>query len=248
MAPVNLKAATKVYCSLLFNHINPSPCTLCGQSESGALCVDCLHLLARLSVPVCRCGLPHGNEQPVEADSVPPLCGRCIRQPPPFSASQAPLQYTFPIDALITRYKHRADLTVERALAPLLAETPLPWADTDAVCPLPVHWRRRWRRGFDQGDHLARLMGQYWQRPVLPALVRQRATASQQGLSRRQRQRNLRQAFHCQHPVTGLRLILVDDVMTTGSSARAAAQCLLDHGAKDVRVWTLARTLPPPLA
>jgi predicted amidophosphoribosyltransferase len=83
---------------------------------------------------------------------------------------------------------------------------------------------------------------------VLPALVRQRATASQQGLSRRQRQRNLRQAFHCQHPVAGLRLILVDDVMTTGSSARAAAQCLLDHGAKDVRVWTLARTLPPPLA
>lgn len=243
MAPVNLKAATKVYCSILFDHIDPSPCTLCGQSDSGGLCADCLPLLPRVTEPICRCGLPHGDDSTTLADPVAPLCGRCVRQPPPFSASQAPLQYNFPVDALITRYKHRADLTVERAISPLLAETPLPWVDTDALCPLPVHWRRRWRRGFDQGAHLAHLLGRYWQRPVLPALVRQRATPSQQGLTRRQRQRNLRKAFECQRPVSGLRLILVDDVMTTGSSARAAAQCLLDHGAADVRVWTLARTL-----
>ncbi len=245
MAPVNLKAATKVYCRLFFDHINPSPCTLCGKGESHSLCPDCLRLLARVTGPVCRCGLPHGDDATAMANIAPPLCGRCIRQPPPFSASQSPLQYTFPVDALITRYKHRADLTVERAITPLLAGTPLPWADTDAVCPLPVHWRRQWRRGFDQGTRLANLMGQYWQRPVLPALVRQRPTPSQQGLTRRQRQRNLRKAFRCQRSVTGLRLILIDDVMTTGSSARAAAQCLIDHGAADVRVWTLARTLDP---
>jgi len=246
--PVNLKAATKVYCSTFFNRTNPSPCPLCGKSESGALCTDCLRLLARVTGPVCRCGLPHGDTPLPSPDSLPPLCGRCIRQPPAFSASQSPLQYGFPLDALITRYKHKGDLTVERAILPLLAETPLPWPDTDALCPLPVHWRRRWRRGFDQGARLANLMGDCWQRPVLPALVRQRHTPSQQGLTRHQRQRNLRQAFRCQHSVTGLRLILVDDVMTTGSSARAAAQCLLDQGAKDVRVWTLARTLPPSLA
>lgn len=245
MAPVNFKAATKVYCRLFIDHINPSPCSLCGRAESGSLCPDCLGLLARVTGPVCRCGLPHGDNSIVAADSAPPLCGRCIRQPPPFSASQAPLQYDFPVDALITRYKHRADLTVEPALTSLLADIPLPWPDTDALCPLPVHWRRRWRRGFDQGARLANLMGQYWQRPVLHALARQRSTPSQQGLTRRQRQRNLRQAFGCQHSIAGLRLILIDDVMTTGSSARAATQCLIDHGAADVRVWTLARTLDP---
>ena len=79
------------------------------------------------------------------------------------------------------------------------------------------------------------------ERPVLPALVRQRHTPSQQGLTRHQRQRNLRQAFRCQHSVTGLRLILVDDVMTSGATLHAATHACLDAGAAEVGILALAR-------
>jgi len=112
----------------------------------------------------------------------------------------------------------------------------------DALCALPAHWRRRWQRGFDQSQRLTDRLASLWGMPSLPALTRQQATPMQQGLSRRQRRRNLHGAFACTRPVTGLKLLLVDDVMTTGSSARAAAECLLRHGATEVRVWTLART------
>ncbi|WP_235047192.1 ComF family protein [Alcanivorax sp. P2S70] len=179
------------------------------------------------------------NSQP------PPLCGRCVRRPPPFAASHAPLIYSHPLDRLIQRYKHHGDLVCENALEQLLADMPLPWPDTDALCALPAHWQRCWWRGFDQSQRLASQLSRLWQRPLLPALLRQRATASQQGLKRTQRERNLRQAFRCVLPMAGLSITLIDDVMTTGSSARAASRTLLDAGAREVNVWTLARTLPP---
>ncbi|MCG8392771.1 MAG: ComF family protein [Pseudomonadales bacterium] len=241
MPAVNLKAATKVYCSIFFD-LNVR-CLLCGQAPGGLLCHPCLSLLAPIEPPVCRCGLPHAA--PLEDQDEAPLCGRCLRRPPAFSASQSPLQYRFPLDLLIRRYKHHGDLVAERAIEQLLARAPLPWPDTDALCPLPAHWRRRWRRGFDQSERLARRLASLWDRPLLSALQRQRFTPMQQGLSRRQRQRNLRQAFRPVKDVRGLRLVLVDDVMTTGSSARAAADCLLKQGAAEVRVWTLARTPAP---
>ncbi|WP_237738801.1 ComF family protein [Alcanivorax hongdengensis] len=146
------------------------------------------------------------------------------------------------MDRLITRYKSRGDLTAERACQQLLQRQVLPWPDADALCPLPAHWRRRWLRGFDQSARLTARLAKQWQRPLLPALQRQRPTPHQQGLRASQRRHNLRRAFRCVQPVTGLHLVLVDDVMTTGSSARAAARCLLDAGARRVSVWTLART------
>ncbi|ERP90290.1 hypothetical protein Q670_01540 [Alcanivorax sp. P2S70] len=206
------------------------------------LCAQCTVLLPSLQGPLCRCSLPMpgaNNSQP------PPLCGRCVRRPPPFAASHAPLIYSHPLDRLIQRYKHHGDLVCENALEQLLADMPLPWPDTDALCALPAHWQRCWWRGFDQSQRLASQLSRLWQRPLLPALLRQRATASQQGLKRTQRERNLRQAFRCVLPMAGLSITLIDDVMTTGSSARAASRTLLDAGAREVNVWTLARTLPP---
>lgn len=239
MASVNLIEATKVYCRSLFNQ--SCRCLLCGLTQSSRVCPACLVLLARLEGPLCRCGLPHPAGNPGE-ELPAPLCGRCLRRPPPFTASQAPLRYSFPLDRLIRRYKYRGDLVAERGIEQLLADTPCPWPDMDALCPLPAHWRRRWQRGFDQSQRLTDRLTGLWEIPSLPALQRQQATPMQQGLSRSQRRRNLRGAFACTRPVSGLKLVLVDDVMTTGSSARAATECLLQHGAAEVRVWTLART------
>lgn len=240
MPPVNWKAATKVYCRSFFDHF--CPCLLCGKMSRSLLCAQCTVLLPSLQGPLCRCSLPMpgaNNSQP------PPLCGRCVRRPPPFAASHAPLIYSHPLDRLIQRYKHHGDLVCENALEQLLADMLLPWPDTDALCALPAHWQRCWWRGFDQSQRLASQLSRLWQRPLLPALLRQRATASQQGLKRTQRERNLRQAFRCVLPMAGLSITLIDDVMTTGSSARAASRTLLDAGAREVNVWTLARTLPP---
>ena len=239
MASVNLIEATKVYCSMFFNQ--SCQCLLCGQTQRSPVCPLCLAMLARLDGPLCRCGLPlpagdPGNPLPA------PLCGRCLKRPPSFTVSQAPLHYRFPLDHLIHRYKYRGDLVAERGIEKLLADTPCPWPEMDALCPLPAHWYRRWWRGFDQSQRLTNRLATLWKIPSLPALQRRQSTPMQQGLSRSQRQRNLRGAFACTRPVSGLRLILVDDVMTTGSSARAASDCLLRQGAAEVRVWTLART------
>ena len=133
MASVNLIEATKVYCSMIFNHV--CRCLLCGQTQRSPVCPLCLAMLARLDGPLCRCGLPHpagdpGNPLPA------PLCGRCLKRPPSFTVSQAPLHYRFPLDHLIRRYKYRGDLVAERGIEKLLEDGhTLPLARDG--CPVP---------------------------------------------------------------------------------------------------------------
>ena len=192
------------------------PCLLCGRRSPQGLCRLCAGELrdgGALYDPLCRCGLP-GTEQGG-------LCGRCLRRPPPFTSTYCHWVYQFPLDRLINAYKHRGCLPAERALEPLLREQPLPWPDAEVLCPLPAHWRR----------------------PVAPLLLRHRPTGHQQGLGRAERVRNLRHAFLARPGAQYRRILLIDDVMTTGTSARAASRALLEGGAKEVRVWALARTL-----
>ena len=243
MPPVNLVTATKVYRRLFFNR--PCQCLLCGARHDQLICRDCEALFQPLTPSQCRCGLPFIAASSVpDIDQPPPLCGRCIRRPPGFTASTALYPYQFPLDMLIQGFKYHGQLTNERALQQLIAQAPLPWPEADLLCPLPVHWLRRWRRGFDQSERLAHLLGQRWLRPVTQALTRKRATPHQQGLSRPQRQRNLRNAFHCSADIRHRHIVLVDDVMTTGSTAREASRVLMEAGAASVRVWCLARALP----
>lgn len=239
MNAVNQNAIAKVYYRSFIDRL--SPCPFCGLHTRAAVCVDCLALLAGPCGSLCRCGLPFPGRSWATGPE-PPLCGRCIRRPPAFSASFSPFWYQFPLDRLINRYKHRGDLFAERALQHLIASMPAPWTPIHGICALPSHWRRRWWRGFDQGERLARMLSVHWNKPLLPALTRPLATPHQQGLSRGQRRRNLQRAFRCRLNVSGLHLVLVDDVMTTGTTARAASQCLRRAGADSVRVWTLART------
>ncbi|MBM1143899.1 MAG: hypothetical protein CL543_11650 [Alcanivorax sp.] len=215
-------------------------CVLCGRRADTGLCPHCHRELERhcaLSGPLCRCALPGPGLDPGA------LCGRCLDRPPGFAASYCAWAYRFPLDRLLNAYKHRGRLTVERALETLTRAQPLPWPEADLICPLPAHWRRRWWRGFDQAERLAASLGRRWRRPVVPVLTRARATRHQQGQSRATRVRNLRHAFRADARARGRRILLVDDVMTTGASARAAARALGEAGAAEVRVWVLARTL-----
>lgn len=223
---------------MLFNL--PSPCLLCGRHSSNGLCRLCLREVrdyGMLEASLCRCGLPSATDAA--------LCGRCLRRPPPFQATYCQWRYQFPLDRLINAYKHRGQLAAERTLQPLLYQQPLPWPQAELLCPLPTHWRRRLTRGFDQADRLAHLLASHWHRPVERLLLRHRPTIHQQGLDRAQRVRNLRHAFVARPAARHRRILLIDDVMTTGTSARAASRALLEEGAEEVRVWVLARTMEP---
>jgi ComF family protein len=111
----------------------------------------------------------------------------------------------------------------------------------DVVAPVPLHWRRRWQRGFNQSELLARAVARRYGLPVLDVLRRKRATPTQAGLSNARRRSNVAGAFTVRGAVSGRRILLVDDVMTTGATAAACAAALKRAGARHVAVLALAR-------
>ena len=157
----------------------------------------------------------------------------------------------------ISALKYNGDLSylpilaqlMSAAVAERLARGPMP----DFLVPMPMHWWRRWRRGFNQAELMARCLCQHrglqaWPLRVDSSLCcRRRATRSQLGLDAAARLRNLHDVLYCPHRVDGLNLAIVDDVMTTGASANAMASALLTAGARRVEVWCCART-PEPVA
>ncbi|BBV28823.1 DNA utilization protein GntX [Citrobacter werkmanii] len=195
--------------------------------------------------PLCRCpqcGLPAAHP------SLP--CGRCLQKPPPWQRLIAVSDYIPPLNGLIHQFKFSRRSEMASALSRLLllevlqarrvSALPLP----DRIVSVPLWQRRHWRRGFNQSDllcrPLARWLGCDWDRQ---AITRVRATATQHYLSARLRKRNLKNAFRLELPVQGLHMVIVDDVVTTGSTVAEIAQLLLRNGAATVQVWCLCRTL-----
>jgi ComF family protein len=116
----------------------------------------------------------------------------------------------------------------------------------DAIVPVPLHWRRRWQRGFNQSELLARAVARRTGIPVVAALLRVRPTSAQAGLSNTRRRQNVANAFRCRQRMAGRRLqgwriLLIDDVMTTGSTAAACAAALKRGGASRVALLIVAR-------
>jgi ComF family protein len=230
----------------------PTPCHVCRRpldlSRRSALCGDCWDALERMPPAGCdRCGWPFPAPGAARgADR--PLCQRCRETRDAFAVARAALRYRDGgvARAAILLCKHDGRLGVLRHLSTLLAqEAPadLMLRGWDAVVPVPLHWRRRWRRGFNQADILARAVGRRHGLPVeRRCLARVRATPPQHG-DAAARRRNVRGAFAVRRAerIAGRRLLLVDDVFTTGATANACAAALLDAGATAVGVLTLAR-------
>ena len=143
---------------------------------------------------------------------------------------------------LIHVYKYGRVKTLARPLGGLLAAA-LPRDERfDAMAPAPLHWRRQWQRGFNQSELLARDLARRTGIPVVHALRRVRSTSIQAGLINTARRKNVAGAF-CARPrlVAGKRILLIDDVMTTGSTAAACASALKRAGAARVALLTVAR-------
>lgn len=225
----------------------PSQCELCRGWGRGGLCALCTAQHAA-AVPRCRrCGAAGGT-----FDTELIRCGACLQEPPTFAATVCALDYGFPWDALITRLKfhHRAELAgpLARCLADAVARDARALAERPLVVPVPLSRARLAERGFNQAWELARRVARWHGLPACAqALSRVVETPAQAGLTRSERQRNLRNAFvpSAQAPLQGAAVALVDDVMTTGATAHEAAAALLRGGARSVQLWVLARTPAP---
>ncbi len=174
-----------------------------------------------------------------------PLCGDCLREPPPFDRAAALGTYEGSLRKLIHLLKYGRmrplGAVLGRALAERTAEAGI---EADAVIPVPLHWRRRLSREFNQAAEIARGLAAARGISCKPSWLRRtKATAAQAGLSDEERGRNVRGAFGvaAAAELRGLRVLLVDDVMTTGSTLAACARAVRRAGAKSAAAAVAAR-------
>lgn len=237
----------------LLDLVFPAICPVCEARSDDPrhrpFCALCWARLPLLSGPTCRvCGAPFAGLGPEGT------CEACRRTPPSFDFARAIAAYRDGMRAAIHALKYRGRPAVGPPLAALLAEVgprvlPGPLGDlVDALVPVPLHPARQAERGFNQAELLAAPCAARWGLPCLRgALARVRPTRPQTDLDAVARRANVRDAFTVLHPaaVTGRRLLLVDDVLTTGATAGAAAHALREHGARAVGVLVLARVSAP---
>lgn len=235
----------------LLDLVFPAVCPVCGRRADAAaprpFCRACWAALPVGLDPGCvRCGEPF----PGLAGVLP--CDACRRTPPPYAFARAVGAYRDGLRAAIHALKYGRRPAVATPLAALLATAgpaslpvaPAAWAD--GLVPIPLHPARLAERGFNQAELLAAPCAARWRVPLLGrVLVRTRATRPQAELDAAARRANVRDAFRVARPgaVEGRRLLLVDDVLTTGATVSAAAQALRTAGAAAVGVVVLARVV-----
>lgn len=232
------------HCSTLINLLLPQRCALCSNTTntSAAICPTCTSRLPDLPSACC----------PGCADYSPAgtLCGHCLTSPCAFDGVTAPFLYADPVDHLIQALKYGHQLRLANWLGEhvgeSLAATTTQNDRFDALVPLPLHPARMRARGFNQAMEIARPIARRLGLPILGNLAfRIRNTLPQAELARDQRQHNLRNAFECRcapDDLSGKSLLIIDDVLTTGSSANELARVLKLHGAARVLVAVAART------
>jgi ComF family protein len=223
---------------------NKQICLLCDETADGAtpICMGCETELPWLGDHCQICALP------LPAAGL--TCGQCLTHPPAFERVVVPWTYSFPIDSLITRFKHNAKWPFGHLLGELLAQSLQHRLDDDlprpdALIPVPMATRRLRKRGFNQAAMLSRWLSARLHIPCDERLLsRTQDTDAQQDLSAEARRKNLRHAFSLMPDaaVKGRHFALVDDVLTTGATAQALARVLVDAGASRVDVYCLART------
>lgn len=245
MTPEIRKAAS-VWVDSALDVLLPRHCVLCGLA-SGAqnLCMPCAGELPRSGHSCRLCSLPltHPGDR---------TCGRCQNRAPPWDSAIAALDYRFPVDQLICRFKFSRNLACGDILA---RELCLAVAGTSGklptcILPVPLHRTRLFFRSFNQAGLLARHLGKNLGIPVSSSLLlRQRRTRAHSGLDASSRRRNIRGAFSCRIPSAKnspcTNVALVDDVMTTGATLAECTKTLKKAGAGRVSVWVAARAPVP---
>jgi len=217
----------------------PSQCAVCHAWPAQRICDACQYQFAPLQTrcPTCALLLPTGTTH----------CGECLRTPLPLDACVAAVSYDMPWAEVLQDFKFRSDPSWAKALAGLLLRNPTAreaLEQADWLLPIPLSRQRLRERGYNQALLLARALAHH--KVQADWLLRPRHTPIQSHLSRAQRLRNLRRAFSLAPPaatqLVGRRVVLVDDVMTTGATMQAAATVLRQAGVQHIAALVLART------
>jgi ComF family protein len=222
----------------VFKHIAlKQPCVLCGaMSKRGLWCEGCDADLPYLRGNLCeQCALPISSGK---------ICGHCLSHPPLFTRSTAAFAYTFPVNKLIQQFKYGEQLALAKALAaPLLAAIArdgLP----DVIIAMPLHRNKLKRRAYNQALLIAKFLAHELHIELLTHVCERVVdTAPQSTLPFKQRGKNMRNAFICHADLSGKRVALVDDVLTSGATLNALARVVQKQGASEIQTWVVARTI-----
>ena len=213
---------------------------MCGAESAGdAVCEACARALPNRPPSACpRCGLPGLDGG---------CCAACEREKPAYDATLALYDFVFPVDAMVHALKYRHRLSMASFFGAALAARAQDFgAHVDLILPMPLHPRRLAERGFNQAVELARPLARVRGLPLGLAVVSKlRDIPAQAGLDREARLRNPRGVFECDVSLQGQRVIVVDDVMTTGATLGELARTLKRQGASWVGNVVVARTPAP---
>jgi ComF family protein len=241
-----LKEFGKIAVDLLF----PPRCVAC-QGFGAWLCEDCLDDIDVIHPPVCtHCGLSLDGRLPPRGDSpqgITPVCDRCLTDPPQLDGLWAYGVHSGPLREAIHHFKYRDVRVLAGPLGSLMTEGwgALPPADVvpDSIVPVPLHPSREWERGYNQAALLGYEFGSRLRLPVVEnVLIRTRETLPQVGLDATERRANVLNAFQCSSSdLAGRRVLLIDDVCTSGATLEAAGDALREGGVSSVWAYTLAR-------
>ena len=204
-------------------------------------CNHCLMHFAQQ--PRCqRCGIK------LDIDAI--VCGECLKKPPPWQRLYCVGDYDFPLSHYVHQMKYSGQFWLSRDLVKLLVtqiDHPAP-----IITSVPLHWQRYIHRGFNQSTYLANALAQELNCQSLTLFRRRRATPTQQGLSKTQRQRNLRNVFSLRNKDVmkviakgDAHVAIIDDVVTTGSTVYQLCQLLLEVGVKRIDIYCICRTPEP---
>lgn len=219
----------------------PSICALCDQYQPNSLpvCPSCFEYFVRLDVACEYCA------QPLPEDSFL-CCGSCSRKKPHFDCVITAFRFEEPLRTLLHEFKYHSGLYLSRFLAQLMLSTRSKSPETECLMPVPMHPDRLRRRGYNQSAVLATRLGRLLRCPVdLSSCTKVINTASQAELTRNSRKSNLRNSFMV-HSLPYKRITLIDDLLTTGSTANELARVLKKQGAEYVEVWCIARATMNP--
>ena len=220
----------------------PPQCVLCScVGETTPVCERCVAILPFNRLACRRCA------EPLEGDPLnDSICGRCLIDPPEYRRAISPMLYQFPVSSAIKSLKFGGKLWHLPLLASWLAVAVEPVrSEVDALVPVPLHRLKHGLRGFNQARELALLLSRQTGLPLLSGARRIRSTAPQSDLTADARADNVCGAFAVDSPLQFKRLLIIDEVMTTGETCAALTRALIEAGAQEVSVLTVARAIAP---
>ena len=221
--------------------------TLLDEPLSGCVCFSCWRSVLPITAPLCdRCGDPLARRSQFQIPNLESLCAQCCSSESAIGRARAIGEYEGALREIIHALKYAGRISLARPLADRMRQHGREvLQDADCVVPVPLHWRREYHRGFNQAHELARHLGP----PVVEALRRRRATRAQVELPASRRRANVTGAFAIHKgwfrgtEIRSKKLLLIDDVSTTGATLESCATVLKDFGASEVYALTAARVV-----